>query len=124
MKPTENKTQCETTENVLGYRDLLKKDAPLWKKLTCNELGCLSQAWEKYAGTDTIDFILHKEKPKYIKATYVREVYEIRLKKQETNRKILTVGGNLIDYSGEVNTPTPNLTNMKMHVNRIISDIK
>ena len=36
---------------------------------------------EKHAGTDTIEFIFHKEKPKDIKETYVREVCNIRPQK-------------------------------------------
>ena len=44
--------------------------------------------------------------------------------KTETHRTRLTAGGNLIDYPGEVSTPTPDLTTMKLHVNSAISDVK
>ena len=44
--------------------------------------------------------------------------------KKETHRTRLTAGGNLIDYPGEVSTPTSDLTTMKLHVNSAISDVK
>ena len=42
----------------------------------------------------------------------------------ETHRTRLTVGVNIIDYPGEVNTPTSDLTTIKLHVKSSISDIK
>ena len=48
----------------------------------------------------------------------MRAVCDIRPQKIETHRTRLTVGGNLIEYPGEVSTPTLELTTMKMHVNR------
>ena len=56
----------------------------------------------KHAGTDTIEFIFHKDTPKYIRATYVRAVCNIGSQKRETQRTRLTAGGNFIDYPGEV----------------------
>ena len=43
---------------------------------------------------------------------------------KETHRTRLTAGGDLIDYPGEVSTPTSDLTTMKLHINRDISDVK
>ena len=45
-------------------------------------------------------------------------------KKIETHRTRLTAKGNLIDYSGEVSTPTSDLTAMKLHIKSAISDVK
>ena len=68
---------------------------------------CLSvPGLEKYAGTDRIEFIFHKDKPKRKRETYVRSVCDTRTQKTETPRTRLTVGGNLIDYLGEFSTPT------------------
>ena len=36
---------CETTTMILGYRDLVKIDSPVWKNSMCNELGRLYQGW-------------------------------------------------------------------------------
>ena len=44
--------------------------------------------------------------------------------KTETHRTRITAGGNLIDYPGEVSTPTSDLTTMKLHINSAISDVK
>ena len=44
--------------------------------------------------------------------------------KKENHRTRLTVGGNLIDYTGEVSTPTSDLTTMKLNVNIFIYNIK
>ena len=44
-------------------------------------------------------------------------------KTTDTNRTIITAGGNLIDYPGEVSTPKSDLTTMKLHVNITISDV-
>ena len=43
--------------------------------------------------------------------------------KTETHITRLTAGGKLIDYSGEVSTPTSDLTTMKLHVDITISDV-
>ena len=53
----------------------------------------------------------------------MRGICDIRPQKTETHRTKLTAGGNLIDYPGEVSTPTSDLTTMKLHVNSTISDI-
>ena len=45
-------------------------------------------------------------------------------RKTETHRTRLIAGGNIIDYPGEVNTPTSDLNNTKLHVNSNISDVK
>ena len=44
--------------------------------------------------------------------------------KIETHRTRLTARGNMIDYPGEVSTPSSDLTTMKLHVNSAISDAK
>ena len=66
---------------MLGYIDLVKMDAPVWKNSMCNELGRLYQGGGKHAGTDKIELIFHNDKPKYRRATYVIEVCNIRPQK-------------------------------------------
>ena len=79
---------------------------------------------EKKSVTDTIEFIFHKDKPKYRRSTYVRAVCGIRPLKTETNITIPTGKVNHIDYTGEVNISASNLTNMKLHVISAISDVQ
>ena len=99
-------------------------DAPVWKNSMCNKLARLSQGWKEHTRTDIIEFIFQSDKLKERRATYVRAVCDIRPPKKDTHRKILTEGGNLIDYPGEFSTPTSDLTTMKHHVNSAISDVK
>ena len=54
----------------------------------------------------------------------MREVCDIRPHKMKTHKTRLTAGGNIIDYPGEVSTPTSDITTMKLHVNSAISYIK
>ena len=51
---------------------------------------------QKNEGTDIIDLIFHKEKPKDRRKTYVRAVCNIISQKTETHRTRLISGGNLI----------------------------
>ena len=120
----EDHIHCETTGMFLGYRDLLNMDEPVWTNSMCNNLGRLSQGWKKHAGTNTMEFILHKDKPKYRRATYARVDCNIRSQKIETHRTRLTSGGNIIDHTGEVRTTTSYLNTMKLHINIAISYIK
>ena len=64
----------ETSGKILGYRDLVTMDPPVWTNSKCDELGRLSKGWKSHAGTDTIEFIFHKYKPKDRRATFVRDV--------------------------------------------------
>ena len=54
----------------------------------------------------------------------MREVCNIRPQKTDTHRTRLTSGGNIIDYSIDVRTPTSDLTTTKLHINSAISDVK
>ena len=58
-------------------------DEPVWTNSMCNELGRMSQGWKKYSVINTLELILNKDKTKDRKATYVREVCDIRQKKQK-----------------------------------------
>ena len=53
--------------------------------------------------------------------TYGIIVCDIKTHKSETHRTRLTVGGNLIDYSGEVTNTTADITTSKTLVNITIS---
>ena len=64
VEPASHHITCETTGKILGYRYLVKMDTPEWNNSMCNEFGHLSQGWKARAGSDTIEFIFHKDKPK------------------------------------------------------------
>ena len=124
MEPVAHHITCKTTRKILGYRDLVKRDPTVWTNSVCNEHGRLSHGWKAHAGNDTIELIFHKDKPNYIRATYVRAVCNIQPQKTETHRTRLTAGGNLIYYPGEVSTPTSDLITIKLHINSAILDVK
>ena len=52
--------------------------------------------------------------------TYGRIVAEIRPQKSEINRTQLTVGGNLVKFPGDINTPTADLTTAKLIFNSVL----
>ena len=43
----ENHIHCETTGNILEYRDLVKMDELEWTNLMCKKLRRLSRGWKK-----------------------------------------------------------------------------
>ena len=53
--------------------------------------------------------------------TYGRIVAKIRPQKAETRRTRLTVGGNLINFPGDVTTPTAYLITAKLILNSLLS---
>jgi hypothetical protein len=74
-------------------------------------------------GTDTIRFIRHKEVPPDRTPTYPRFVCEEWPQKEEVARTRLTLGGNLINYPGNVSTRTAELETIKILVNSTISTL-
>ena len=53
--------------------------------------------------------------------TYARRVVDYRSHKDDPNRVCITVGGNLLDYPGELTTQTADLTTTKIMWNSVIS---
>ena len=94
----------------------------LWNRSAANEFGRLAQGvGNRIVGTDTIFFIRRSQVPRHKKATYPRFVVSYRGQKAEPERTRLTVGGNLIDYAGDVSTRTADMTSFKLLANSTIS---
>ena len=90
----------------------------------CKELGNISQGFGKEKGTNTVKFMTHDEIaniPGDRTVTYARIVVDYRCQKDDPNRVRITVGGNLIDYPGELTTRTADLTTTKLMWNSVIS---
>ena len=88
-----------------------------------NEIGQLAQGVGTRIpyGTNTI-FFIPKDKAQTGKTvTYGIIVAKIRPQKAETHRNILTVGGNLINFPGDVTTPTADLITAKLIFNSVLS---
>jgi hypothetical protein len=72
-------------------------------------------------GSNTIFFIPRNAVPKGKVVAYGRFVVDIRPNKTETHRVRLTVGGNLIQYPGDLSTHSVDLTTSKCLWNSTIS---
>jgi hypothetical protein len=110
----------------IEYRHLLKspKHCKAWTTSFANELGWLAQGvGGRQQGTNTVYYIRHDQVPEDRRkdVTYGRICVDYRPQKEEPNRTRLTVGGNLIDYPGDVSTPTADTTTAKMVINSTIS---
>ena len=46
VEPLENHINCKTTGKILGHRDLVKMDIPVWTNSISNEIGHLSLGWK------------------------------------------------------------------------------
>jgi hypothetical protein len=87
-----------------------------------NEWGWLAQVvGGRIEGSNTIFFIPRNAVPKGKFITYGRFVVDIRPKKSETHRVLLTAGGSLIQYTGDVSTRSADLTTSKCLWNSTIS---
>ena len=73
------------------------------------------------SGTNTIIIILKDKVPAGIKVTYGRILAKIRQQKAETHCTRLNVGGNLINFPGDVTTPTADLITAKLIFNSVLS---
>ena len=72
-------------------------------------------------GTNNILFIPKDKVPAGRTVTYGRIVAKIRPQKAETQRTRITVGGNLINFPGDVTTPTSYLITSKLVFNSVLS---
>lgn len=69
-------------------------------------------------------FIKRSEMPQGRQATYAKYVCEYKPNKQEQERTRITVGGDRIDYPGEVATKSADITTIKCLLNSVISTKK
>jgi hypothetical protein len=94
---------------------------PLWKRGFGNKCGRLFKGTRDIPGTDTCFFIKLTNIPKDRKITYGTIVCDYKPHKKEKERVRLTVGGDRLDYSGDVATSTANITTFKILINSTLS---
>jgi hypothetical protein len=97
----------EETGASLEYRHLINDASTftIWNEAAENEFGILAQGvGNRINGSNTILFIPRQAVPKGNVFTYGRFVVDVRPNKSEIHRVRLTVGGNLIQYQGDVST--------------------
>ena len=112
------------TGREANYQELRKNsEGDEWTQMMSDKLGKCSQGNDAHpnSGTNTFFWITHDQVPADKKATYARIVAEDRPHKAVTKRIRLTVGGNRIEYSGDVSTKTSDLTTVKCLLNSVVS---
>jgi hypothetical protein len=107
----------------MEYRDLLKdpKHRETWFRAAANGFGRLfngvgnnADGTQRVKGTNTCHWIKKSQVPKGKRVTYARTVVAVRPEKEEINRVRITVGGNLLDYSGETSTEAASIETTKL----------
>jgi hypothetical protein len=86
---------------------------PLWTRGFGNKCGRLFQGIRDIAGTDTCFFVTLTDIPKDRKITYGKIVCDYKPHKKEKERVRLTVGGDRLEYSGDVATWTADIQHSK-----------
>jgi hypothetical protein len=94
---------------------------PLLKRGFGNEFGRLFQGIRDIPGTDTFFFIKLTNIPKDRNITYGKIVCDYKPHKKEKERVRITVGGDRLDYSGNVAISTANIKTFKILINSTLS---
>jgi hypothetical protein len=111
------------TGKEMQYTALMKDPQlqPLWTRGFGNKCGRLFQGIRGIAGTNTCFFIKRTYTPKDRKITYGKIVCDYKPHKKEKERVRLTVGGDRLNYSGDVSTTTADITTLKILINSTLS---
>jgi hypothetical protein len=119
----ENAVIHPVTGKEMEYSALMKDPhlQPLWTRGFGNECGRLFQGIRDIPETDTCFFINLTNLPKDKKITYGKIVCDYKPHKKEKERVRLTVGGDRLDYSGDVTTSTVDITTFKILSNSTLS---
>jgi hypothetical protein len=107
----------------MEYTALIKDPQlqPLWTRGFGNECGHLFQGIWDIPGTDTCFFIKFTSIPKDRNINYSKIVCDYKPHKKEKECVPLTVGGDRLDYSGDVATSTADITTFKILINSTLS---
>jgi hypothetical protein len=121
-----NAVMCEETGNMLEYRQLEKKPKyrDTWTKAFGKEISRLAQGQKGVVeGTDALNFIPYEKVPadRRKDVTYAQICANYRPEKADPNRIRITLGGNLVNYRGDVGTRTADLLTVKLLLNSVIS---
>ncbi len=110
-----------------NYRKLLQdpKHKETWEKSAASKFRRLAQGLKngRVKGTNTIFFIRKVKVPKYRAKDVTYGSFRCNLKpnKTEIHHTRLTAGGDRVDYPGNADTPTADMTLFKILMNSIIS---
>jgi hypothetical protein len=106
----------------MEYAALVKDPGlqPLWMRGFGNEYGRLFQGTRDIPRTNTCFFINMKNNPTDRKITYGKIVCNYKPHKKK-ERVRLTIGGDKLDYSGDVTSSTADITTFKILINNTLS---
>ncbi len=118
-----------TSGEIIPSYKKLSKDPELkevWQTAFGKEWGALAQGDDRTGAIGTETFkILRPDQiasiPSNRTVTYANIVVDYREQKADPNRVRITAGGNLIDYPGDVSTPTTDMTTAKILFYSVIS---
>jgi hypothetical protein len=96
----------------------------IWSKSSANEFRRLAQGIRDIPGTNTFHFIPYSQVPTGRITTYTQFCCSIRPQKTEQERTRITVGGDRINYEGDVSTRTADLTTSKCLWNSVLAKRK
>ena len=117
-------THSETSRSM-EYKDIITDPSTraTWLHSAANEFGRLAQGLpdKRVEPTNTMFFIPFSQVPKHKRPTYARFVCSYRPQKAEPYRTQITVGGNLIDYPGNLSMKVADMTTFKILVNSTLS---
>jgi hypothetical protein len=111
------------TGKEMEYMALMKDPRlqPLWKRGFGNECRRLFQGIRDIPGSDTCFCINLTDIPMERKFTYYKIVCDYKSHKKEKECVRLTMGGDGLDYSGDVATSTADITTFKILINSTLS---
>ena len=112
------------TENMREYRHLINypKTKQVWNTSTANEFGRLINGLKRGISETGAMKLIHKYKVLTARrVTYARFVCDYRPQKEEKNRTRITVGGDHINYPGNVTTRGADTTTGKLLLNIVVS---
>ena len=113
------------TGRSMEYKDLITDPSThaTWLHSAANEFGRLAQGLpdKRVEPTNTMFFIPFSQVPKHKRPTNARFVCSYRPQKAEPYRTRLTVGGNLINYPGNLSMKVADMTTFKILVNSTLS---
>jgi hypothetical protein len=98
----------------MEYMALMKDPSlqPIWKRGFGNEVGGLFQGIRDIPATDTCFFVELTNIPKDRQITYGKIVCDYKPHEKEKERVRLTVGSDMLDYSGDVTTSTVDIVKL------------
>lgn len=107
---------------VAKYPELIRSSSGAkWIKSNDDEIHRLAQGHNEIHGTNTIFFVPRSVLPENCKPAYITVVCAYRPEKEVAERIRWCVGGDKIEYSGDVSTKTAALETAKLLINSVIS---